>query len=458
MGGTSADDKPSTGDKPLAGTKRKASDDGTHEVRRVNREYQAFRNAVLEDDWKTLAHKVLLGDAPWAAFVNTPDNMGHLPLRWVTDEYDDTDDDVLVEYDSEGENCMLVLLAAGAKTTGNFLGHEFNNCVWQSYRSYAQFLRAEGKTLFIQLLHKALAVRDSGGGPLHIAAACGATDLCALLSAHGAPIDTARDRDGNTPLHAAVVSSLASPATLAVLIKCGASLALVERDGNTPLHCLALCERHDDLLERAEALLAARGAAAEALTMPNNYGRVPLVAALAAGREELAAAMIDAGASTSVTDADGTPLAELLVVHGGAKLLPRLLTAVVDDSHSQPAVDDNAAAAVLLVAISVGNAAAVRALLAARPCALASARDLTDKCVLECAIDGGCAAVVEAVLDGGADARRPLRGGASPLYVACARRAVDIAKLLMAHGAPRTDADTMFCGATPRQLCLAAFK
>jgi ankyrin repeat protein len=73
---------------------------------------------------------------------------------------------------------------------------------------------------------------------LHLAAKGGRNDIIKVLLAHGGDVNMATKREGDylyglTPLHLAVVEH---PATVNLLVQCGANLNARDGQGNTPLH------------------------------------------------------------------------------------------------------------------------------------------------------------------------------------------------------------------------------
>ncbi|MDG2404000.1 MAG: ankyrin repeat domain-containing protein, partial [Paracoccaceae bacterium] len=93
-------------------------------------------------------------------------------------------------------------------------------------------------------------------------------NIIALLAA-GADV-MARDEDGDTPLHIAVIEG--NQEYMEVLLASGADVMAQNENGNTPLHLAAWRDRPENI----QALLAA-GADA---TVKNNYGETPLDYAL----------------------------------------------------------------------------------------------------------------------------------------------------------------------------------
>eukprot|EP00756_Hemistasia_phaeocysticola_P054077 Hpha_TRINITY_DN3001_c0_g2::TRINITY_DN3001_c0_g2_i1::g.138619::m.138619 len=78
---------------------------------------------------------------------------------------------------------------------------------------------------------------QSGGSPLHIAAAMGAVARMEALLEDGADVDEEKLEDGTTPLHQAVTTCKGEAVQL--LVEKGANIGAIARSGATPLHMAA---------------------------------------------------------------------------------------------------------------------------------------------------------------------------------------------------------------------------
>jgi len=279
--------------------------------------------------------------------------------------------------------------------------------------------------------------------PLHLAAINGQLSLLQALLARGCDPNT-RDRDGRTPLFAALEHGAEALPLVRALIAHGANPEAADANGETPLG-LALehpaVERWLDWHDwsrpnrslRADDLPAAAAVGALptvhrllelgfAVDTQDDQGATALLRACGAGHREIAAALLDAGANSSLAARSGvTPLAAAVAARREA-LVGLLLEHKVAIDQRLP--NDTTA---LMVAAAMGHPE-----------------------------------IVEALLDGGADVNAVDAGGRSALHAAAqfgfehndslrARRLFDG---LLKRGADINQADSE--GKTPLLLLLGA--
>jgi uncharacterized protein len=226
------------------------------------------------------------------------------------------------------------------------------------------------------------AVDNNGNTPLDEAALHGQRDAVMVLVAHGADAGRVHPADGRGPLHEASIKgfgALAQP-----LVDAGASLTQRDRSGQTPLD-LALAYKNGPMvavLLRLDSRLAGSDAAA---------GEAMETATLR-GRTEIARLLIDNGfdinqptpaGSTYLNDAalKGQGKMVALLLAKGARLealgksgdgplhdaalggSPEVITLLLDHGAPIDAPDRESGATALMIAASLGRAAAVAVLL-----------------------------------------------------------------------------------------------
>lgn len=173
-----------------------------------------------------------------------------------------------------------------------------------------------------------------GTSPLHLAAAQGHAQVCEILLAHSARLDS---RDGllSTPLHLAAATG--SDPVCRLLINAGTSLGERDVGGETALH-LAARGGHRSTCE----MLLVAGADVNAIDLS---GATPLHAAAAAHRAVVCSALLAAGAQVNQTDVTGHYPLHFAVHHAlepgaalsaAAETFLTLLRAGADDQAAFP--------------------------------------------------------------------------------------------------------------------------
>ncbi|KAG8466762.1 hypothetical protein KFE25_008141 [Diacronema lutheri] len=146
----------------------------------------------------------------------------------------------------------------------------------------------------------ALTCDDARWTPLHSAASAGHVAVCELLLDASADANAANEA-GCSPLHYAL--SKGHGAIAARLLAAGSDPTKLDRAGLSPLHRGCAASQLDAVRAACEALPA------HALNLPAAGGSSALHLAAFEAREDICAALIDAGADLHAVDADGrTPL------------------------------------------------------------------------------------------------------------------------------------------------------
>lgn len=183
--------------------------------------------------------------------------------------------------------------------------------------------------------------------PLHWAAERGSVQAAELLLQNGCPVDTRDKLTGSTPLHWAVEYDM--QALAAVLIRSGADVDAMSNEGGTAL--LLAVER--DSIGSVELLIGAgadvnlcnsEGIAplhwaahgrpeiakllienrADVDAVESTYGKTPLIQAAKYGFVEIVEMLVQAGASTSIKDAEGLTALEWAEREGHVGVVDRL--------------------------------------------------------------------------------------------------------------------------------------
>jgi ankyrin repeat protein len=141
---------------------------------------------------------------------------------------------------------------------------------------------------------------QTGGTPLHVAAALGAAEAVEALLAEGAAVDAEREADGHTPLHHAAAMGHAE--VVRVLLRAGADVERAGKSGARPLMVAAA-------FGHAPVVAALLAGGADPRAAHPFAGTTALHFASEMGRAEVIAALCAAGARADArTVAGGQPL------------------------------------------------------------------------------------------------------------------------------------------------------
>ncbi|EJT71658.1 hypothetical protein GGTG_10912 [Gaeumannomyces tritici R3-111a-1] len=236
------------------------------------------------------------------------------------------------------------------------------------------------------------ALDDSGGTPLNWA--LGQENVAAALQLLSLGADPNKPGDrGVTPLMTAAVGSRPS-ALVAPLVEAGADPEQRMDSGDTALTA-AIIEGEDGGAEAVRELLRA-GAAVDA---PGRNGGLPLGWALARGLEDVARALLDAGATIS---GDRDTILHALVENGTPPAMLRLAVRLLEERSPGGAV---------------------------------SSRNARAETPLHLAAQAGDRAAALVLLDAGAEVNAETGGGLTPLCAARAGGHDEVADLLIERGA-----------------------
>ncbi|PSC73598.1 ankyrin repeat protein [Micractinium conductrix] len=269
---------------------------------------------------------------------------------------------------------------------------------------------------------------DSAKAALFAACVAGDTEevqrLAGELETAGKDVRELRDANGASLLCAASQAG-ATEACRVLIDKLSFDINQPDGSGNTPL-ILALQEDH---WATAEALLAA-GADASRRGGGGEGAAAPLHLAAAAGQQELADKLLDAGADVNAESSSGTPLM-LAAARDNVPLVEHLLRRGADVN-----VAPRQGLTALFMAAAVGvGLPCVRALIAGG--ADVNARALGSFTPLHVAAEGGKVELAQALLEAGADPQARDEHGHTPARVAAMHGHRPVVEALLA----RADAD-----------------
>ena len=186
-------------------------------------------------------------------------------------------------------------------------------------------------------------------GPLHLASARGELDMVRILIELGASVNSRRERDGRTPLIAAVAARSRAE-ILRLLLERGADPNSFDSNRET---ALLVATRVGDL-EAVMLLLSYRANP----DINDRFGQTPLILATRAGKAEIVSALLDARADITLSDTNGQAVLAAAIRSRQTPVLKLLLErgASIDQRDRQGVTP-------LMMAAELGEEAAVKLLL-----------------------------------------------------------------------------------------------
>ena len=160
---------------------------------------------------------------------------------------------------------------------------------------------------------------NDGQTPLHLAVVLGKAKVIPILVKVGADVH-AKDNSDNTPLHNAVFVGNAE--VIPVLIKAGADVHAKDNNGNTPLH-MATTQGHAEIIS---ILLQAKAD----VNAKNNEGVTPLQFATQENHAEVISVLVKMGADVNATNNNGGIPLHTAAVIGNAEVISVLVQAGAD--------------------------------------------------------------------------------------------------------------------------------
>ncbi|HSQ79021.1 MAG TPA: ankyrin repeat domain-containing protein, partial [Candidatus Bathyarchaeia archaeon] len=231
---------------------------------------------------------------------------------------------------------------------------------------------------------------------------------------------TAKDADGDTPLHYAAVGK--DPGLIGFLVDKGAKVDAIGAGAKTPLHLAAQSDNRE-----AVAALIKRGAA---IDIKDDYARTALVlCARERGRTETGRLLIDAGADVNAADKFGDTALNLAAWRGKASFVDLLL-----EKGAKVPPPGRQWWTVLTSAASKGLPNLFRLMTEKGPDLKAS--ESADFSLLNEAAKGGSREIVGILIDKGLDPAHVDRLGWTPLHYAALFGGTEAARRLIELGAP----------------------
>eukprot|EP00752_Nemacystus_decipiens_P011626 g10321.t1 len=261
--------------------------------------------------------------------------------------------------------------------------------------------------------------------PLQGAAAEGDLTMVETLMKAGASISGERERDGQTPLHAAAEGGSLNVVMALLRGRARRDVNKTTRGSRqTPLFC-AVKRGHADV---ALALVRAGGD----VDLADAHGWTPLMRASADGRPELVNNLLLNGACVGAKNKSGNRPLHYAVLKGHLGVVKLLLKAGALPS-SRRKVDEKSS---LELAVERGDTDVLAELLAAAP--PSGPRDaLYDglQSALDTAAQGGHARAIDVLIDAGADVDVAYDGSDTPLHLACLHLQPDSVRTLLRRDA-----------------------
>ncbi|KAL2870556.1 ankyrin repeat domain-containing protein [Aspergillus lucknowensis] len=242
-----------------------------------------------------------------------------------------------------------------------------------------------------------------------------------LFQKYGADINQPTS-DGRTPLQIAL-EEFSPPEVIQTLLDSGADANKRGRGGLTALHTLVCLKRYDLF----ETFLAA-GAS---LSTADDKGNTPLLLAVAVSNARAASIFLQCGADICTRDKFGRTPLHAAAANNSVAIVKMLLDAGADIS----ATDDDGRIPLHFATLS-SNTLVFKAILSKHEETEVDylVRSRSGRTVLEMAAEGGHLSLVEMLIERGVEIAHGSQGY-SPLHAAIANRHLEIAELLLAHGA-----------------------
>ncbi|WP_419420461.1 ankyrin repeat domain-containing protein [Legionella sp. D16C41] len=277
----------------------------------------------------------------------------------------------------------------------------------QQRRNKLSLLLSEGQLSALAILMQLDLINipdHDGNTPLHIAAACGHSDMVQLLLANGVDTNVVNN-EGITPLHVAAYKGHIN--IVQMLLNTGTDLNVANQTGDTPLH-LAAAEGHEEIVK----MLLAKDID---VNVSNKKNATPLLWAVKNGHVNIVQMLLNKGANPNIAIQGGMTPLHVAAEAGQDEIVKMLLLAKDID-------------------INVSNEKNVTPLF--------------------WAIENGHVNIVQMLLNKGANPNIAFQGSVTPLHWAAIKGHVDIVQMLLDNGADPTVATPK--GATPLHFAAEA--